>query len=169
VQRYVSPYVSPATGYLVVEGYITGNGPTFFKLSRTIALPGDSTIPVVTGAHLQIEGSDGALYPLAESGNGWYDIGTLSLSTTTQYRLRISDVNGETYLSEYVPYKPTPAIDSINWIYDPTGVSIYANTHDSSGKTRYYQWQYVETFEYTGSEQSAWIYQGDTLAPRQPS
>ena len=72
VQSYVSPYQSPATGYLVVEGYITGNGPTSIKLSRTIPLPGESTIPVVTGAQLQIEGSDNSVYPFTETGNGYY-------------------------------------------------------------------------------------------------
>ena len=43
-ETYVSPYKSPATGYLVVEGYIAA-GPTRFTLSRVIALPGDSSIP----------------------------------------------------------------------------------------------------------------------------
>jgi hypothetical protein len=61
VQTYVSPYVSPVTGYLVVEGYMSGNTPSQFTLSRTIPLPGDSTIPVVTGASLQIEGNDNSI------------------------------------------------------------------------------------------------------------
>ena len=43
---------------------------------------------------------------------------------------------------------------------------IYANTHDPTGNTRYYQWKYNETWEYTGSEQSGYIWQGDSLAPR---
>ena len=90
VQQYVSPYKSPATGYLVVEGLISGNGPTQYTLSRTIPLPGDSTIPVVTGAQLQVEGTDNSVYPLTEEGNGQYGIDTLPLSTAVQYRLRIS-------------------------------------------------------------------------------
>jgi hypothetical protein len=166
IQTYISPYQSPTTGYLVVEGYITGNGPTTFKLSRTIPLPGDSTIPVVTGAHLQIEASDNSLYPFTETGNGFYLLPSITMNTAARYRLRITNVNNETYLSDYVPFKPTPPIDSINWINIDTGVVIYANTHDPTGNTRYYQWKYNETWEYTGSEQSGYIWQGDSLAPR---
>src|ERR1700748_2991691 len=114
-QSYVSPYASPPTGYLVVEGYITGNGPTSFTLSRTIPLPGDSAIPVVTGAQLQVEGSDNSVYPLTEKGNGVYGIDTLALSTSVKYRLRIGTPNGEKYLSDFGAYKITPAIDSISW------------------------------------------------------
>lgn len=167
VQSYVSPYQSPKTGYLVVEGYITGNGPTSFKLSRTIPLPGDSTIPVVTGAHLQIEGSDNSVYPFTETGNGYYLLPVITMNTATKYRLRITGVNSETYLSDYVPFKPTPPIDSINWRITDTGaVVVYANTHDPTGNTRYYQWKYNETWEYTGSEESGYIWQGDSLASR---
>ena len=43
--KYDSPYKSPNTGYLVVEGYITGNGPTQFKLSRTVELTGNGVVP----------------------------------------------------------------------------------------------------------------------------
>lgn len=172
VQQYVSPYKSPATGYLVVEGLISGNGPTQYTLSRTIPLPGDSTIPVVTGAQLQVEGTDNSVYPLTEEGNGQYGIDTLPLSTAVQYRLRISIPSGETYLSGWVPYKPTPPIDSVNWIYNAsTGVTIYANTHDPTNSTRYYQWTYDQTYEYTSAQSSGFIYlpATDTIIYRPPA
>src|SRR5580692_2572909 len=152
VQQYVSPYKSPATGYLVVDGYISGNGMTQYSLTRTIPLPGDSTIPVVTGAQLQVEGSDGSVYPLSELGNGQYGVDSLPLSTAAQYRLRITIPGGETYLSEYVPYKPTPPIDSVNWVQNGDGVTIYANTHDPTNSTGYYQWSFYQTYEYTSSQ-----------------
>ena len=161
-QNYTSPYTSPHTGYLVVEGYITGNGPTQFTLSRTIPLPGDSTIPVENGAQVQVEGNDNSVFPLPAQGNGVYSIDTLPLSATTQYRLRINTANGEKYLSDFVPFKPTPVIDSISWVYNADGVNIYANTHDASNATRYYQWQYDETWEYHSSEQSDFVYQPNT-------
>lgn len=168
VQSYISPYKSPPTGYLVVEGFITANGPTNFTLTRSISLPGDSTIPVVTGAQLQIEGSDNSIYPLAEVGNGIYLLPSISMSLTLRYRLRISNVAGKTYLSDFVPYKPTPPIDSVNWISSDTGVSIFVSTHDPTGNSRYYQWKYSETWEYTSAEQSGYIWQGDSLAIRPP-
>lgn len=153
-QNYVSPYKSPPTGYLVVEGYITGNGPTQFTLTRTIALPGDSAIPVVTNAQLQVEGDDNSTYPLLEQGGGSYGVDTLALNTAAKYRLRIQTPNGETYLSDYVPFRATPPIDSINYIRTESGVQIYVNTHDPTNSTRYYQWEYNETWEYHSAEES---------------
>src|ERR1700722_20522421 len=84
-QVYVSPYASPPTGYLVVEGYICGNGPTQFTLSRTIPLSGDSSIPMETGAKVQVEGNDNTIYPLTEQSTGIYGIATLALHTAAQY------------------------------------------------------------------------------------
>ena len=168
MQTYVSPYKSPPTGYLVVEGYISGNTVTQYTLSRTTALTGDSAIPMETGAKVQVEGSDNSIYPLAEQGAGVYGSDTLALNATLQYRLRISTANGESYLSDFAPYKPTPVIDSVNWIFNSNGVAIYTNTHDPANSTRYYQWTYDQTWAYYSAEQSVLMYQSstNTLVPR---
>lgn len=146
-ETYVSPYKSPPTGYLVVEGFIAA-GPTRFTLSRVIALPGDSTIPTETHAKVQVEGSDNSIYPLTEKGNGVYGADTLPLHSTAQYRLRILTINGSQYLSDFTPFRITPAIDSIHWEQLPDGVHIYVNTHDPANATRYYQWQFDEVWQY---------------------
>lgn len=158
-QQYISPYQPPVKGYLVVEGFITGNAPTQFTLSRVIHLPGDSTIPPVTSAKVQVEGTDQSVYPLAETSAGVYAAAdTLPLNPGVRYRLRIATTDGNTYLSDTVAYRTTPAIDSINWIQDGNGVTIYANTHDPANATRYYQWQYAETWQYTSAEYSSYKY-----------
>ena len=164
VEKYNSPYVSPRIGYLVVEGYISGNSPTQFALSRTIPLPGDTAVPPETGAKLQVEGTDNSVYPLTEQSAGVYGVNAAGLSSATQYRLRITTAAGEQYLSSYVPYKQTPPIDSVNWVNKSTGVQIYVNTHDPANATRYYQWEYGETWEYNSAEQSGYIY--DTATGR---
>jgi len=169
VDKYTSPYQSPATGYLVVEGYIAGNGPTQFTLSRTIPLPGDSAIPMVTGAKVQVEGSDNSVYPLTEQSAGIYTIDILALNISAQYRLRISTADGQQYLSSYVEYKPTPPIDSLVWTYSTSaGVAFNINTHDPTATTRYYYWNYSETWEYTSAEQSLYYYDAaeDTVLER---
>jgi hypothetical protein len=162
VEKYNSPYVSPLTGYLVVEGYISGNSPTQYTLSRTIPLPGDMAAPRETGAKVQVEGTDNSVYPLTEQSTGVYGVDTLALNSTTQYRLRITTTAGEQYLSSYVQYKPTPPIDSVNWVNNSAGVQLYVNTHDPANATRYYQWEYEETWEYNSAEQSSFVY--DTAA-----
>jgi hypothetical protein len=168
IDKYNSPYTSPPTGYLVVEGYISGNSPTQYTLSRTIPLPGDSAIPTETGARVQVEGSDNTIYPLTEQSTGTYVADTLALNAATQYRLRITTAEGEQYLSSFVQYKPTPPIDSINWVYNASGVNIYANTHDPTNNVGYYQWNYTETWEYTSAEYSSYLYNDttNTVTPR---
>jgi hypothetical protein len=157
-QSYVSPYNPPVKGYLVVEGFIAGNAPTQFTLSRVIRLPGDSLIPAVTKARVQVEGTDNTIYPLAETSTGVYMADNLPLSSGVRYRLRIATTDGNTYLSDTVPYKPSPPIDSINWIQDNNGLTVYANTHDPANATRYYQWQFAETWQYASAEYSSYKY-----------
>lgn len=163
---YVSPYKPLPTGYLVVEGYISGNTTTQFSLTRSIELPGDSTLPVVDGAQVQVEGSDNSSYALQGLGNGAYSsVDTLTLNPAVQYRLRIQTADGEGYLSDFVPYKVTPAIDSINFINTSDGTQIYVNTHDPANNTRYYQWNYDQTYEYHSAEESLDYYDKDTVPP----
>src|ERR1700712_1980793 len=100
-QVYVSPHVSPQTGYLVVEGYISGNTPTSFTLSRTIKLSADTTNPQEVGASIQVEGDDNSVYQLTEAGGGVYGtIGSLSLNAAVKYRLHIHTQTGGEYLSD---------------------------------------------------------------------
>jgi hypothetical protein len=164
-QKYVSPYSPPVTPYLVVEGNIAGNAPMQVALSRVIHLPGDSAIPMVTQAKVQVEGTDNSVYPLTETSTGIYTTNNLPLTTTAKYRLRISTPDGETYLSDPATYEITPAIDSINWIQTADGVTIYANTHDPANSTRYYQWQYTETWQYNSAEISGFVFR-DRLPAR---
>jgi len=171
---YVSPYKAPPTGYLVVEGYISGNSITQFTLSKTIPLPGDSALPTVDGATVQVEGSDNSVYPLTGQGSGVYSsVDTLALNPQLQYRLRIR-TNSDQYLSDFVPFKTTPPIDSINWIQDGTGqVTIYANTHNTSDTAGYYQWDFSQIFEHHAGEDGEYYYDYDTVPkmvlPRTPA
>lgn len=166
-QPYVSPYVSPATGYLVVEGYISGNTPTSFLLSRTVPLSSGTTSPPEANAGVQVEGDDNSIYPLSAQGNGVYgSVGNLSLNASVNYRLRITTQSGGQYLSDYAQYKVTPPIDSVNWVQNGAGVSIYANAHDDAGTTRYYQWDFDETWEYHSAEYAELEYVPDTIVLR---
>ncbi len=164
---YVSPYKSPPTGYLVVEGYISGNAVTQFTLSRTISLPGDSTIPTIDGAGVQVEGSDNSTYPLTGIGNGVYSsVDTLNLNPQLQYRLRIT-TNTDQYLSDLVSYKATPPIDSLSWKQDVTGqVTIYVTTHNAADTAGYYRWDFTQIYEHHAGEESTLYYDVDTVPKR---
>jgi hypothetical protein len=171
--KYVSPYVPPRTGYLVVEGFIAGDGPTTFTLTRSIPLPGDSALPLELKAKVTVEGSDNSVYPLQDAGNGIYSADALPLNTALKYRLHVKTANGQEYLSDLVAFIPSPPIDSINWSANADGLDIYANTHDPANATHYYQWTYEDAWEYHSAEKSLFKYKGDTtpvsVVPRDSS
>jgi hypothetical protein len=167
---YVSPYSAPPTGYLVVEGYISGNSPTQFTLSRTVKLPGDSLPPPESGAKVQVEGSDNTIWALPETSHGVYR-DSFALSPQPQYRLRIQTAGGETYLSDFVSFKNTPPIDSVSFTAGQNDVVIYVNAHDPANATRYYQWNWDQTYEYHSGANSLFEFdiRYDTIVRRPDS
>jgi len=149
-EKFTLPVKSPPTGYLVVEGFInTGVGPTDIILSRSNIIS-DQTIHYETGAEVQVEGNDNSIYGLTESGPGVYHSDQLHLGNAEQYRLRIKTISGGEYLSDFTEVRSTPPIDSITWQrkQDGDGVQIYANTHDPAENSRYYYWNFLETWEF---------------------
>jgi hypothetical protein len=62
----------------------------------------------------------------------------------------------------------TPAIDSVTWgkSLKENGLSIYANTHDPSGQAQYYQWTFVETWEYSAGHSSFYKIRKGKVVPQ---
>ena len=136
--------------FLVFEGVInTGtNAVTTITLSRTRNLYDTLPFDPERAAKAVIEAEGGPMYNLQEQGDGVYNSANLNLSASGKYRVRITTTDGNQYISDFVPVKQTPAIDSITWQQDIDGVNLFVNTHDPRNDTRYYRWQYVETWEY---------------------
>lgn len=162
---------SSDTGSLVVEGSIDGAVPMVIKLSRSRNLTnGDTALrKYESGAKVTVEDDHQDTYPLYETGNGIYSsLNILSLNPTNQYRLHIFTSNGEEYLSDLVPFKSSPDIDSIGWNLKDGGVQVYANTHDLNNSTKYYRWEYSETWEFHSLYYSNYQYNppDSTVIPR---
>lgn len=158
-QEYATPAIKAANNYLVVDGFInTGsNTVTSFKLSRTLNL-NDSTTTAKPElqAQVTIRGSKGASYPLVDTGNtGEYTTFPLTLDLTQQYSIAVTTADGQKYSSDPVPCKQTPPIDSI-WWRQPGDLDIYVNTHDPSGNTRYYRYNYTETWQHNAELSTVW-------------
>ena len=166
------PKLRPSdTNSLVVEGFIDGAIPMIIKLSRTRMLTvGDTAArKYELGARVIVEDDKQNSYPLSELGNGAYSsVYTLPLNTSNHYRLHIFTSGNEEYLSDFVPFKPSPPIDSIGWNSKDDGVQIYVNTHDPNNATTYYRWEYSETWEYHSHYDSYFEYDQvhDTVIPR---
>jgi hypothetical protein len=147
-EKYVSPYNSPAAGYLVVEGnIINGQDSTIITLSRTGAL-NDNSIHLESGAIVKVESEDNVFFTLNESSIGHYTKDALSLNANKKYRINIVTKDNKQYMSDFVEVHTNPAIDAVNWKIENQGVQFYINTHDPSGKSKYFQWDFSETFEF---------------------
>lgn len=157
--------------YLVVEGFISGNGVTSIQLSRTQQLEEKGSIKSELKAILVIEGDNGNVYPLSENGNGFYSSAAFTLPSDRKYRLRIKTADGEEYLSEYTEIKNTPD-NKIAWSREPDGVRVKVSTGDKNNMTKYYQWRYEETWEIRSFKPSEFeVHQTrpyTTVLPRNP-
>jgi len=162
---YNPQVISSPTTYLIVEGVININDLTTIKLSRTVNLSSKVTTNPVTGAQLTVEGDDGSQNMLYEIGDGTYQLSGVQLDNTKKYRLDIK-ASGQEYRSDYDQAKVTPPIDSIGFIAAGNQLQIYVNTHDPKNDTRYYRFDYVETWKFHSLYNSTWISDGTAIVPR---
>jgi hypothetical protein len=161
-QVYEPPAIKSNNNYLVVDGFINIGADTItsIRLNRTKELS-DTASGFVPELHAQVAvvSSTGASYVLQDTANtGMYSSGTLSLDPSLQYRLAITTADGRKYQSDQVAGKSTPPIDSVSW-KQPFDLNFYVSSHDPSGGTRYYRWDYTETWEHDASLVPAWTVQ----------
>ena len=153
---YEPSAIKGITGYLVVDGMIVnGKGQTVIILTRSTGWNDSIDIVYEQKAQTHVEGTDNSVFPLKENANGQYTADSLNLNPALTYRLKIKTSDGNIFTSDYVPVLKTPPIDSITWSQDTdkvdrtlTDLTIYVNTHDPLNNTRYYRWNYEETWKY---------------------
>lgn len=151
--------------YLVVEGTISPGDSTFFKLSRTTPVNKATPTPELK-AIVTIEDEQSNSYLVKETGNGTYSASSYNLDNAKKYRLRIKTSAGKTYLSDFVPVKNSPPIDSIGFIAQSDALQLYANTHDATGNTRYYRWEFSEAWVFNALYFSNYVSDGKQLLSR---
>ena len=155
------PYDSPAIPgndrALVVDGFINANAGaiTTINLRRLQDLSRSDSLLPEKNAVIFIEGKNCESFALVEDSAGSYTSDPLTLNLYSSYRLDISTADGNRYLSDFVMAKKTPPIDSLNW-HQNSDVTIYVNTHDPLDSTRYYRWEYSETWNYRSAYSSLW-------------
>lgn len=152
--------------FLVVEGYInTGPGTTTIKLSRTTPLNSELEPATEEGAVVAVEDENSTQYLLNGGDDGIYSA-DLNLPTTGSYRIHIFTNDGKEYFSDFESSIVTPPIDSLTWKYSTEGVDILLSTHDDTNTTKYYQFDYEETWEVHPTFSSDFKYQGKRLVQR---
>ncbi len=163
VDPYMPPVLDANANYLVVDGFLNGNGRTRISLTRTTNTAATSAPPPERGARLTLVDDAGTRYPLTETSPGRYRSDSLLLSPARQYQLRLTTSAGVAYASDLVPLKITPAIDQCRWRLANNQVQLLLSTHDATQASRYYRWGFVETWEFQSAFESELEYRGGRL------
>ncbi|MET0636967.1 MAG: DUF4249 domain-containing protein [Chitinophagaceae bacterium] len=167
-ETFAPPEVASPEPVLVVEGVlVAGSEPTRIRLSRSSRLDTINAFAPESNAVVIVEGKDNSIQILAELGSGIYSSPALNMTVGQEYRLHITTNNSREYLSEFITVKQTPPIDNIGFKQTEEGVRLHVNTHDQTNSTRYYLWNYDETWEIRSYFFATVIYRGgDTVEPR---
>ncbi len=162
---YTPQLVSVATNFLAVDGDIISGDTTFIRLSRTTKLTDTTQIKAELKAIVSVESDQNALYPLTEKGKGLYILGVTNFDKNRKYRLNIKTIDGKIYQSDFVPMKVTPAIDSIYIKQTQANeITFYADAHDGTNSTRYYRYDYIDTWSYNTFYHIIYQYKNDKLS-----
>ena len=136
---------------LFVEGNIIANTQSIFYLGKGYSL-NESKVPPASlnvKAELFIVGSNGYRNgPATYLESGKYQINVGNLEENESYGIEIN-YDGNVYVSELLSPLSTPEIESVSWRQpEKEGmVTLHISTHDTSNKTGYYLWNYVEDWE----------------------
>jgi len=161
VDDYPTPGIPAKIGYLVVEGFINMKGTTMITLTHTMAIDDPYNIPFPElKAKVFVESEDMVSYSLVDKGKGVYSADNIPINDSKRYRIHITTASNKEYVSEYVEVKQTPVIESLTWNVDfvKKGIQIYVTTKDPDNKSRYYNWDYTETWQYRSYYPTHWEY-----------
>ncbi|GAB3911893.1 hypothetical protein GCM10028803_54270 [Larkinella knui] len=167
VDPYRPPEILARNTYLVVDGFLNGSGVSSVRLSRTQNLPDGKKPTVETKASVKVEGEKGESQTFIDQGDGIYALANGGLQVGQKYRLSIRTAAGRTYASDYITIKKTPEIDTVSWKAQDQGIQFYVTTHDPDNNTKYYRWNYEETWEFYSSDNSQFEYLKKAFVYRQ--
>lgn len=155
------PDIEEYENILVVDGMVTDeNRPCLVRLSRTFSYEDFNADPE-TGATVIILDKEGLPSHLEEisPGNYYTDTSSFRGETGGRYQLHIILADGKEYQSDYVTLKKAPPVENLDVRYEEKetrvqdivshGIQFYLNTHDPLNETRYYRWEWEETWEFT--------------------
>ncbi len=156
-----NPDLSEVADVIVIEGYVLqGKIPAEVRLSRTFEV-GSTDIPRVRDAQVVILDDQGGKFFLSETSPGVYQSDTSLLIGTPDlsYQLQVTTFEGAYFESAWEKLRAAPPIDQIYYeleerpdstpgSIDP-GLQIYLDTRDPENNSRYYRWEWEETWEFT--------------------
>ncbi|MBL7834070.1 MAG: DUF4249 domain-containing protein [Cyclobacteriaceae bacterium] len=142
--------------FLAVDAYLdVSHGEANVKLMRAVPI-NEERLPFEDDAFVAVEDNSNNQYVLSNLDSGRYKLTGFSPSADSQYRLYVKTSNGKEYRSEFVTVKSTPEIKELAWRARSDGTQIVLDTEDEKRETRFYRWNFEETWEYH-SRYVSWI------------
>lgn len=164
IEPYAPPEIENNPNILVVDGFLDGTKrECIVSLARTQQLGSNEQPNVEIGAIVTLEEKGGNKIVLADNFNGKYTLSDIPVSVQKEYKINVKTTDGIEYTSDYVVLKASPPIDSVTWEATEQGIQVHATTHDPSNNARYYQWTFVETWQYTAAYYSNMILEGGSV------
>lgn len=155
------PEVGEYDSTLVVDGLFSNSDePSIVLLSRSFAYS-DNEGPAIVGAELTIEDDQGNSTSLTETQPGVYETNPeiFKGQIGRSYRLLILTPDGENFESDWEIMKAAPPIESLRSQFEERipddalrnpipGMQLFVSTKDPENNTKFYRWEFVETYEY---------------------
>ena len=158
--KFTADLPSTQKNILVVEGNLAPAGAaTVISLTRSYNLTGAPQPKPVLQAQLNVEARDNSMNAVLPMTSPGVYSAQLNILPGKEYRLRIRTTDNRIYYSEFVLARISPPIDSISWDRVGDDVRLYANTKDPSNNSRYYQWDFDETWEIRSNYRTEWKFQ----------
>lgn len=139
---------------LVVEGTITDqNQIQRILVSRTFPL--DTVLMAgVSRAKVLVVDSNGGMFQFTEEAPGVYNSNApFAAASGLTYSLSIETEEGKTYMSEETPVPASTSIQNLYAVRDfkdngaEEGLFIYIDSFDETGQSKYYRYEYEETYK----------------------
>lgn len=150
---------------LVVEGVFSDRMQNHrITLSRTTSLD-EKYFKAERDAAVTITDQNGDVITLSEAKPGVYETPVTAAVVGKTYTLKITTANGKRYSSTDVDFKNGPEIGAVNATYverntGEKGIELSVDTEDPTGQTRFYRWNFFETYEVRTPFPSVWIWLG---------
>ena len=166
-EPYQPPTISAQSNLLIVDAFLDGtNGICTVVLSRSQDVSDSKARPLEKKASVRLQDNEGNGYTLVETKDGNYSVSNITIETHLKYQLSIKTESGKSYQSDFIEIKKTPPIDDVTWKATDQGLQFYVSTHDDERKSNYYQYHFIETWEYVAAFPSNYEFKGGIPVPR---
>jgi len=171
-----TPVMEKYENVLVIDGIVTDKqGPYTVRLSRSFHYDAPFGSPE-EGAYILLMDDQGNTSGFTEKSPGVYksDNPDFRGMTGRSYKLYVQTLDNEEYESEYIQLKTVPGIEKLYAQYEEhpvtdgteKGFQVYVDSYDPQNITKYYRYEYEETWEFYVPYPSIFLYEYGQIVPR---